>query len=117
MPKLERAASSLRYGGSNRPLTRRRYCVACIRTYRAERVVTWASGNTAVATVSSAGLVTGVAVGQATITATSEAKSAAAAIEVVLPGPIPDINGVWDWTEHIADEANRGVCDDTGSYT
>src|SRR6266480_1616330 len=73
-----------------------------------ERVVTWASGNTAVATVSSAGLVTGVAVGQATITAT---------IEVVLPGPIPDINGVWDWTEHIADEANRGVCDDTGSYT
>src|SRR2546425_1126447 len=82
-----------------------------------ERVVTWASGNTAVATVSSAGLVTGVAVGQATITATSEAKSAAAAIEVVLPGPIPDINGLWDWTEHIADEANRGVCDDTGSYT
>ena len=82
-----------------------------------ERVVTWASGNTAVATVSAAGLVTGVAVGRATITATSEAKSAAAAIEVVLPGPIPDINGLWDWTEHIADEANRGVCDDTGSYT
>src|SRR5437588_10787702 len=36
------------------------------------RVVTWASGNTAVATVSGSGLVSGVAAGSAAITATSE---------------------------------------------
>src|SRR5439155_1640308 len=39
------------------------------------RVVTWASGSTAVATVSGSGLVSGVAAGSATITATSESKS------------------------------------------
>src|SRR5207245_1269205 len=47
------------------------------------RVVTWASDNTAVATVSPAGLVTAVAPGAATITATSETKSGTAAITVV----------------------------------
>src|SRR6184192_94633 len=47
------------------------------------RVVTWASNNTAVATVSSTGLVTGVTQGQATITATSEAKNGTAAVAVV----------------------------------
>src|SRR6266704_5163627 len=46
------------------------------------RVVTWASDNTAVATVSSTGLVTGVTQGQATITATSETKSGTAGTEV-----------------------------------
>jgi hypothetical protein len=39
------------------------------------RVVTWTSSNTAVATVSGTGLVTGVAPGSATITATSEGKN------------------------------------------
>src|SRR5436309_8160385 len=47
------------------------------------RVVTWASNNTAVATVGSTGLVSGVAQGQATITATSETKSGTAAITVI----------------------------------
>src|SRR5439155_774969 len=47
------------------------------------RGVTWARNNTAVATVSSTGLVTGVAQGQATITATSEAKNGTAAVAVV----------------------------------
>ena len=46
------------------------------------RVVTWASSNTGVATVSASGLVTGKAAGTATITATSEAKSGSAAITV-----------------------------------
>src|SRR3989454_2119008 len=46
------------------------------------RVVTWASNNTPVATVSSTGLVTGVAQGQATITATGEGKQGMAAITV-----------------------------------
>src|SRR5207245_6839261 len=46
------------------------------------RVVTWASGNTAVATVSASGLVTGVAAGSATITATSEGINGTSAITV-----------------------------------
>jgi len=49
-----------------------------------EHVVTWASGNTALATVSSAGLVTGVAVGQTTITATSEGKSGTATVNLTV---------------------------------
>jgi uncharacterized protein YjdB len=53
------------------------------------RVVTWASSNTAVATVSASGLVTGVGAGSATITATSEGKSGSAAITVTTPPPPP----------------------------
>jgi len=47
------------------------------------RTVTWASGNSAVATVSASGLVTGVAAGSTTITATSEGKSGSAGISVM----------------------------------
>ena len=50
------------------------------------RVVTWASSNTAMATVSSSGLVTGVAAGSATITATSEGQSGTSAITVTAAG-------------------------------
>lgn len=49
------------------------------------RTVTWASSNTAFATVSAAGVVTGVAAGPVTITATSEGKSGTAAVTVVVP--------------------------------
>jgi trimeric autotransporter adhesin len=51
-----------------------------------DRVVTWGSSNTAVATVSSAGVVTAVAPGTATITATSETKSGTSTITV---SPVP----------------------------
>jgi len=47
------------------------------------RTVTWASGNTSVATVSPSGLVSGATVGSTTITATSEGQSGTAAITVV----------------------------------
>ena len=47
------------------------------------RTVTWASGNTSVATVSPSGLVSGATVGSATITATSEGQSGSALITVV----------------------------------
>lgn len=47
------------------------------------RVVAWASSNSAVATVSAQGLVTGVSVGGATVTATSEGKSGTAQLTVV----------------------------------
>ena len=46
------------------------------------RTVTWTSSNTGAATVSSNGLVTGVAVGSATVSATSEGKSGTSAISV-----------------------------------
>lgn len=51
------------------------------------RAVTWSSTNTAVATVSSTGLVTAVAPGSATISATSEGQSGSASMTVVVPAP------------------------------
>ena len=50
------------------------------------RTVTWASSNTAVATVSATGLVTGVAPGSTVITATSESASGVAAVSVTTAG-------------------------------
>ena len=46
------------------------------------RVITWASSNTAVASVDGSGLATGAAAGSATITATSEGQSGTAALTV-----------------------------------
>ena len=46
------------------------------------RGITWSSSNSAVATVSGSGLVTGQSAGSATITATSEGKSGTAAVTV-----------------------------------
>src|SRR5690348_11025216 len=51
------------------------------------RAVTWSSGNQAVASVNGSGLVTGVAAGSATITATSEGQNGTAAITVTGPAP------------------------------
>src|SRR2546427_103361 len=53
------------------------------------RVVTWASSNTAVATVNGSGLVSGVAAGPAMITATSEGQSGTAAVTVTALPPPP----------------------------
>src|SRR5262249_17519658 len=47
-----------------------------------DRVVTWSSGNTALASVSATGIVTGVAPGSVTITATSEGKSGTTSVTV-----------------------------------
>ena len=47
-----------------------------------DRTVTWASSNTAIATVSGSGVVTAVSPGTATITATSEGKSGSAFVAV-----------------------------------
>lgn len=59
-------------------------------TVLTDRVVTWTSSNNAVAVVSTTGVVSGVAPGTATITATSEGKSATAAVTVVSP-PIASV--------------------------
>src|SRR3989442_11616615 len=50
------------------------------------RTVTWQSSNTATATVNGSGLVSGVAAGSATITATREGQSGTSAITVTPPG-------------------------------
>jgi hypothetical protein len=52
------------------------------------RVISWTSGSPAVATVSASGLVTAVAAGSATITASSEGKNGTSAITVSTP-PAP----------------------------
>jgi len=51
------------------------------------QTVTWTSSNTAVATVNSSGVVTGIAAGSATITATCAGKSGTSAITVTAPPP------------------------------
>jgi uncharacterized protein YjdB len=55
-----------------------------------DRVVSWSSSNTLVATVSSSGVVKAVASGTATITATSEGRSAGATITVT-PSPVGSV--------------------------
>jgi hypothetical protein len=54
-----------------------------------DRVVTWASDDSAVATVSATGLVAAVALGSAMITATSDGTSGTAAITVTAPTGTP----------------------------
>ena len=49
------------------------------------RQVTWTTGNAAIASVSAAGVVTGVAVGSTTVIGTSEGKTGSAPLTVVLP--------------------------------
>src|SRR2546426_2434226 len=57
------------------------------------RSVTWASSNTAVATVNGSGLVSGGAAGPATITATSEGQSGMATVTGTGPAPPPVASG------------------------
>jgi len=53
------------------------------------RVVTWASSAPGIATVSTAGRVTGVAAGSATITASSEGQNGTTTVTVTAPAPVP----------------------------
>jgi uncharacterized protein YjdB len=53
------------------------------------RTITWSSGNTSVATVNGSGLVTGVAAGAATITATSEGTAGSSIVTVTTAPPPP----------------------------
>ena len=80
------------------------------------RVVTWATSNAAVVAVSASGLVTAVAAGSATITATSEGKNGTAAITVTAaatnPGTVTDLRvaGVTDTGATLAfTEVNDGT--------
>jgi len=53
------------------------------------RPISWTSGNTAIATVSASGLVTAVASGNVSITASSEGQTGSAALTVSAPPPVP----------------------------
>ncbi len=53
------------------------------------RVISWSSSNSAIASVSGAGLVTAVAAGSASITASSEGKTASSAVTVTAVAPVP----------------------------
>src|SRR5881409_2775585 len=70
------------------------------------RTVTWSSSNTAVATVSGSGLVSGVVAGSATITATSEGQSGTSAITVTQPSPGGGFGHVFIVTEENHDYAS-----------
>ena len=54
------------------------------------RAISWTSSDTTVAQVTATGVVTGVRIGTATVTATSEGKSASAAVRVTT-GPVDHI--------------------------
>lgn len=60
------------------------------------RTISWSTSATTVATVSASGVVTAVAPGSATVTATSEGKSASAAITVTDGGLVPATGGTVD---------------------
>src|SRR5688500_3079256 len=55
------------------------------------RTITWSTSNTSIATVSTAGLVTGVAAGQVTMTATSVGKTATRMVNVI-PPPVATVS-------------------------
>src|SRR5437773_2118919 len=67
------------------------------------RTIAWSSSNTAVATVSSSGLVSGVVAGSATITALSEGQSGTAAITVTPPSAGATFGHVFIVTEENTD--------------
>src|SRR6266581_1285283 len=76
------------------------------------RTITWSTSDPSRATVSTSGLVTGVAEGAITISATAEGKAGQSAITV----KFINIGGVWDFTETLVDQAQGITCSDTGSY-
>src|SRR5207249_10767240 len=70
------------------------------------RAVTWSSSNTSVATVSGSGLVSGVTMGSATISATSEGKTGTASITVTAPSGGSQFRHVFVVTEENTDYAS-----------
>ena len=83
------SSSSIKVGGTVQLSASTRDANGAVLTGRS---VAWSSSNTAVATVSGSGLVTGVAAGSATITATSEGKSgtSASTVTAVTTGSAPE---------------------------
>jgi hypothetical protein len=78
-----------------------------------DREVSWSSSNTDVASVSGAGLVTGVADGTATITATAEGQSGSAVITVATAS----IAGHWSLHETLSDNNLEYACENFQDVT
>lgn len=77
--------------------------------------VTWSTNNSAAATVNSAGVVTGVAAGSATITATSSGKTGTSDITVTSPQPPPGGTLLFQENFEDANLASRGWYDNTST--
>ena len=75
------------------------------------RTVTWQSSNTAAATVNGSGLVSGVAAGSATITATSEGQSGTSAITVTAPSASVVLVGAGDIADCTTGEPTAKLLD------
>jgi uncharacterized protein YjdB len=77
------------------------------------RTVTWSSNALPVATVSGTGLVTGVAVGSATITATSEGQSGSATLTVSVAPPAPSGAVLFesDWSTALGNDPSSALRD------
>ncbi len=83
-PKISVTGITLNYGTTlTLLLSDSTYLTATILPSNATtQSVTWASSNTSIATISSSGLLTGVAAGQATITASADSKSVSITVTV-----------------------------------
>jgi len=81
------------------------------------QTITWSSGNTANATVSSSGVVTGVAQGSATITANCSGKAGTSTVTVTTPPPPPPPGGTILFQENFEDGniGSRGWYDNTSA--
>jgi len=81
------------------------------------QTVIWSTNNPAAATVSSTGVVTGVAAGSATITATCAAKTGSSAVTVTAAPPPPPPGGTLLFQENFEDAnlASRGWYDNTSA--
>jgi hypothetical protein len=80
-----------------------------------DRPVSWSSSNAAVATVSTTGLVSGVAGGAATITATAEGQSGSAVITV--SSSSGSLAGHWTLEETLGDESLGYSCENFQDIT
>ena len=79
------------------------------------QTIVWTSSNNAIATVSSNGVVTGVAAGPATITATCSGKTGSSAVTVTSPPPPPGGTLLFQEDFENSNLASRGWYDNTGS--
>ncbi|MDB4870326.1 MAG: hypothetical protein JWL97_1330 [Gemmatimonadales bacterium] len=79
--------------------------------------IVWSTSNAAAATVNSNGLVTGIAGGSATITATSAGKTGSSAVTITAAPPPPPPGGTLLFQENFEDAnlASRGWYDNTGA--
>ncbi|HET7230511.1 MAG TPA: Ig-like domain-containing protein [Longimicrobium sp.] len=85
--------------------------------YQMSASFTWGTSNSSVATVSSTGLVSGVNLGSATITASSLGKSGSSSITVVNPPLSASLSGPQYVSLHTSSQYTASASGGTGPYT